>query len=274
MKRFTLLLWLCSCLVCLNAANVYVSTSGADSQDGSSWATAKFSLQAAVDVALDGDTVFVSEGLYNQAVKVKKSVNIFGGYAATTGERNPEIYHTILDGTNLNSTLLTQVSAFKDTTFFDGLILQNAHHTSAGGAVVLKAKGVLRNSTIRNCYTEGNAGGVSNGGGVVTSCVIELCEAIGTAGAVHNMGGLVENTIIRGCKGNYAAIRNESQGIVRNCLLHNNEPSNSAWPNSGGIYNPSGVVYNNTIVCNYGSQYAGIHSDNIAYNNLLWNNQS
>lgn len=274
MKRFTLLLWLCSCLVCLNAANVYVSTSGADAHDGSSWATAKLSLQAAVDVALDGDTVFVSEGVYNQAIKVKKSVNIFGGYAATTGDRNPEIYHTILDGTNLNSTLLTQVSAFKDTAFFDGLILQNAHHTSAGGAVVLKAKGVLRNSTIRNCYTEGNAGGVSNSGGTVTNCIIELCEAIGTAGAVHNMGGLVENTIIRGCKGNYAAIRNESQGIVRNCLLHNNEPSNSAWPNSGGIYNPSGVVYNNTIVCNYGSQYAGIHSDNIAYNNLLWNNQS
>lgn len=274
MKRFTLLLWFCSCFAGLNAANVYVSTSGADAHDGSSWETAKLSLQAAVDVALDGDTVFVSEGMYNQAIKVKKSVNIFGGYAATTAERNPEIYHTILDGTNLNSTLLTQVSAFKDTAFFDGLILQNAHHTSAGGAVVLKAKGVLRNSTIRNCYTEGNAGGVSNGGGVVTSCVIELCEAIGTAGAVHNMGGLVENTIIRGCKGNYAAIRNESQGIVRNCLLHNNEPSNSAWPNSGGIYNPSGVVYNNTIVCNYGSQYAGIHSDNIAYNNLLWNNQS
>ena len=60
MKRFTLLLWLCSCLVCLNAANVYVSTSGADAHDGSSWATAKLSLQAAVDVALDGDTVFVS----------------------------------------------------------------------------------------------------------------------------------------------------------------------------------------------------------------------
>ena len=274
MKRFTLLLWLCSCFAGLNAANVYVSTSGADSQDGSSWATAKLSLQAAVDVALDGDTVFVSEGMYNQAIKVKKSVNIFGGYAATTGERNPEIYHTILDGADLNSTLLTQVSAFKDTTFFDGLILQNARHTSAGGAVVLKAKGVLRNTTIRNCNTEGNAGGVSNSGGTITNCIIELCEAIGTAGAVHNMGGLVENTIIRGCKGNYAAIRNESQGIVRNCLLHNNEPSNSAWPNSGGIYNPSGVVYNNTIVCNYGSQYAGIHSDNIAYNNLLWNNQS
>lgn len=275
MKRFVFaLLWLCSCVAISNAANVYVTTTGVDAQDGLSWATAKSSIQAAVDVATDGDTVFIAEGVYNQVVKVKKSVHIFGGYVATTGERNPELYHTILDGTNLNATLLTQSSAFKDPTYFDGLILQNASHTSAGGAVVLKAKGVLRNATIRNCYTEGNAGGVSNAGGVVSCCIIELCEAIGSGGAVHNMGGVVENTIIRGCKGNYAAIRNESQGIVRNCLLHNNEPSNSAWPNSGGIYNPSGVVYNNTIVCNYGSQYAGIHSDNIAYNNLLWNNQS
>lgn len=117
-------------------------------------------------------------------------------------------------------------------------------------------------------------GGVSNDGGWITDCVIELCEAMGAGGAVRNNGGIVENTIIRGCKGNYAAIRNENKGIVRNCLLHNNEPSGSDWPNSGGIYNPSGVVYNNTLACNYGSQYAGIHSDNVAYNNLLWNNQS
>ena len=51
MKRFVFaLLWLCSCVAISNAANVYVTTTGVDAQDGLSWATAKSSIQAAVDV--------------------------------------------------------------------------------------------------------------------------------------------------------------------------------------------------------------------------------
>ncbi|MBR2936409.1 MAG: fibronectin type III domain-containing protein [Paludibacteraceae bacterium] len=274
MKHRFLLSFLLLSAISLHAANQYVSPSGDDAQDGSSWATAKQSIQSAIDAASDGDTIFVAEGTYNQSIAAKQGVHVLGGYCAATGERNPEAYSTILDGTGLEKALISQNSSFSTITYFDGLVLQNANHSSNGSAVVLKANGVLNRCSIRDCYTSGSGGAVHNSGGTVANCLIELCESMGAGGAVHNIGGLVENTIIRGCKGNYAAIRNESDGIVRNCLLHNNEPSGSSWPNSGGIYNPSGVVYNNTLVCNYGSQYAGIHSDNIAYNNLLWNNQS
>ena len=45
MKRFVFaLLWLCSCVAISNAANVYVTTTGVDAQDGLSWATAKSSI--------------------------------------------------------------------------------------------------------------------------------------------------------------------------------------------------------------------------------------
>ena len=273
MKRYlSILCFVCSAIVM--HANFYVSVSGNDEQDGSSWATAKQSIQVAIDAANDGDTVFISEGVYNQTIVLKKAIHLFGGYSSETGERNHEIYSTILDGTGLDKQLIKQNSSFSHGVYFDGLILQNANHSSNGGAAAIKGNGILNHCTIRNCYTSGSGGAVHNDGGTIANCVIELCESMGAGGAVHNIGGVVENTIIRGCKGNYAAIRNESNGIVRNCLLHNNEPSGSSWPNSGGIYNPSGVVYNNTLVCNYGSQYAGIHSDNIAYNNLLWNNHS
>ena len=273
MKRYlSILCFVCSAIVM--HANFYVSVSGNDEQDGSSWATAKQSIQVAIDAANDGDTVCISEGVYNQTIVLKKAIHLFGGYSSETGERNHEIYSTILDGTGLDKQLIKQNSSFSHGVYFDGLILQNANHSSNGGAAALKGNGILNHCTIRSCYTSGSGGAVHNDGGTIANCVIELCESMGAGGAVHNIGGIVENTIIRGCKGNYAAIRNESNGIVRNCLLHNNEPSGSAWPNSGGIYNPSGVVYHNTLVCNYGSQYAGIHSDNIAYNNLVWNNQS
>lgn len=274
MKRYVYLFCCLCALAPMFARNQFVSTVGDDTQDGLSWLTAKYTIQTAIDAAVEGDTVFVAEGVYNQSLKLKKAVHILGGYSAATGEYNTEAFLTILDGTSLNTPLVNQIAVLSQTTYVSGLVLQNANHTANGGAVVLKTNGVLTHCTIRNCYTTGSGGAVYNAKGTVTNCIIELCEALGAGGAVHNMGGVVENTIIRGCKGNYAAIRNESDGIVRNCLIHNNEPSGSAWPNSGGIYNPSGVVYNNTLVCNYGSQYAGIHSDNIAYNNLLWNNQS
>lgn len=274
MKRKALfLLFYCSTLFAFSA-NIYVTTNGDDALDGTSWKSSKFSIQAAIDASSLGDTVFIAEGIYNQSIKVKDGVHLLGGYDASTGKRNCEVHSTILDGSGLEKAIINQTSTFKNITYFDGLILQNANHSSNGGAVILKSNGILNNCTISNCYTSGSGGAVYNSKGTIANCLIELCESMGAGGAVHNLGGTVENTIIRGCKGNYAAIRNESNGVVRNCLLHNNEPSGSSWPNSGGIYNPSGVVYNNTLACNYGSQYAGIHSDNIAYNNLLWNNQS
>lgn len=274
MKRFLLVSLSSVYCMLLCAANWYVATSGNDANDGHSWQTAKFTIDQAIRTASSGDSVLVAAGTYCQTFVLKDGVHVMGGYDAITGLRDIDANPTIIDGTNLNAPLLTTKAKFAVPTYVEGLVLQNATHTSNGGAASLKENAILNRCTIRNCYTDGSGGAVHNNGGTICNSVIELCESLGAGGAVHNLGGLVENTIIRGCKGNYAAIRNESDGVVRNCLLHNNEPSGSAWPNSGGIYNPSGVVYNNTLVCNYGSQYAGIHSDNIAYSNLLWNNHS
>lgn len=274
MKRFLLLSLSSVYCMLLCATNWYVATSGDDANDGHSWKTAKFTISQAIQSAAAGDSILVAAGTYCQTFVLKDGVHVMGGYDAITGLRDIDANPTIIDGTNLNAPLLTTKAKFAVPTYVEGLVLQNATHTSNGGAASLKTNAILNRCTIRNCYTDGSGGAVHNNGGTICNSVIELCESLGAGGAVHNLGGLVENTIIRGCKGNYAAIRNESDGVVRNCLLHNNEPSGSAWPNSGGIYNPSGVVYNNTLVCNYGSQYAGIHSDNIAYNNLLWNNHS
>lgn len=48
----------------LSAATYYVSPSGSNSANGLSWETARQSIQAAVDLTVNGDTVMVTNGVY------------------------------------------------------------------------------------------------------------------------------------------------------------------------------------------------------------------
>ena len=57
------------CVACLSAGSAlatdwHVATNGNDAADGTTWATAKLTIQAAVDAAGDGDTVWASNGVY------------------------------------------------------------------------------------------------------------------------------------------------------------------------------------------------------------------
>ena len=255
-----------------NAANRYVSA-GSDG-DGLSWATAKSSIKSAVESCHTGDTVFVSSGLYNEYVSIVDGVNILGGYNADTGARDIETFETILDGTGLGKYLIVKYdSPCENPTLIEGLTLQNAEHSSDGGAAYIRANITLSKCRIKNCKGQ-NGGGVFNDGGVIKDCIIELCSSTSSGGAIRNSGGIVENCIMRGNQGKYGTIRNENGGIVRNCIIHNNSATVSGWPNSGGIYNPSGIVANCIIACNYGSQYAAIHSEGKTINTICWNNQA
>ena len=62
MRKVLILLAMASMLH-VQAANLFVRIDGDDAQDGLSWATAKSSIQLAIDAAQDGDTVKVAQGL-------------------------------------------------------------------------------------------------------------------------------------------------------------------------------------------------------------------
>jgi len=258
----------------LFAGNKYVTPTGDDAAAGDSWATALETVQTAIWAAGVGDTVFIAQGTYNQCFSISDGVNVFGGYQASTGLRDIEVFETILDGTNLGKWLVVKYDAgCTNLTVIDGITFQNAEHTSEGGCAYIRNNCVMNRCTIRNCTTTNPAGGVMiDGAGTVSNCIIELCSAGSSGGAIRNKGGLVENCIIRGNQGKYAAIRNDS-GIIRNCLIYNNWASVSGWPNSGGIYNPGGTVINCTLANNKGEGYAGIHSDRKVVNCILWGNE-
>ena len=77
MKRKALFLLFYCITLFANAANMYVTISGDDTHDGTSWESSKSSIQAAIDASSVGDTVFIAEGIYNQSIKVKDGVHVF-----------------------------------------------------------------------------------------------------------------------------------------------------------------------------------------------------
>lgn len=61
-----------ACLMAVHAraATYYVATSSNDANAGTSWALAKQTIQAAIDVAVSNDTVLVSNGVYGTGGRV------------------------------------------------------------------------------------------------------------------------------------------------------------------------------------------------------------
>ncbi len=279
MKRHLLLWTLCTAVLCASASNRYVTPNGDAGNDGKSWAAPQADIQNAMWSIGPNDTLFIAEGVYNQAFSINDGATVMGGYNAETGERDISLYETIIDGTDKGKWIIVKYDNAPDNhTVIDGLTLRNANHSNEGGAVFLRGNMEIRNCRISDCHGS-NGGGIHVEQGsatvqaVISNCIIEFCSATSSGGAINNKGGLIENCIIRGCEGKYGAIRNEANGIVRNCVLYNNSASVSGWPNSGGIYN-KGEVINCTLCNNWGSQYAGIHSEGNVYNTVLWGNKA
>ena len=279
MKRFLFLLTLSMAVLCASASNRYISPTGNDG-DGKSWANAKTTIAGGIwDVGV-GDTMFIAEGVYNEAISAQSGCTYMGGYNAETGERDLELYETILDGTGRTSWLLVKYDAPPaDPIMIDGIVFQNARHGEWGAAAVyMRGNMTVQNCHFRDCESGSNAGAIWMEQGnatnppVVRNCLIENCVCTGAesgvGGIYNNEGtGIIENCIVRGCKGSIGGIRNNG-GVVQNCVLYNNHSTYN-----GCIYG-AGSFFNNTICNNFGDRYAGSRTTGRVTNCVFWGNTS
>ena len=282
MKRIFFVLTLCTAALCTSAANHYVSqATGNDSNNGLSWSSPMKTITKGFNACTDGDTLFIAEGTYNERVTIKagKYVSMIGGYSSDGSMRDPELFETILEGKDLNKILIKAEAEPTIPLVFDGMTLQNVEYSSSGSAFYVRGNMTVNNCIIRNCTSMSSGGAIyvsisdKTKPAAITNCLIELCSANSGGGAIRNGGATIENCIIRGCTGMYGSVVMDG-GTIKNCVLYNNSALEGSWPNSGGIYNPGGTVINCTLVNNWGTQYAGIHSDNAVYNTVCWGNQA
>ena len=84
--------------------DIYVTTNGSDTADGLTWATAKRTIQAAVDIAGVGKTVWVSNGVYDTGgglVRQEDPTRVCMTYGITLRSVNGAARTTIVGGSGM-----------------------------------------------------------------------------------------------------------------------------------------------------------------------------
>ena len=250
----------------------YVTTNGTGS--GTSWADATNSIQDAIDASSAGDTVLVSNGVYNTGgvTNYPASRHLTNRVAISKAiifrSANNDPANTIIEGAwdpdTTNGPMSVRCVFIAAGAEMIGFTLRNGStlakpsavsYDDAGGGVLFET--TTTPITISNCVFEGNAAGQNGGGGApwgVISTNVTLYDCTFSNNIASTGGG------IRG-------------GILRHCTVVNNSSSG----NGGGVYELS-TAYYCTIANNsnssgdgagviYGTLYNCIVSNNTAYQN-------
>lgn len=224
--------------------SLFVATDGDDADDGLSWATAKQTIQAALDSAEDGMEILVASGVYN-----------------TGSAPSPS-------GTLLNRIAITKAVKVRSVAGPDETIIQGsgtaAYNTEDAIRCVFMNNGVLDGFTIEGgATTTGSSEYQRGGGGVcieapaegtcVINCIIRNNRAVtggGITGGRSNRGRarvvdciITNNQATYGGGGAYGA-------VFERCLFSHNEANDG-----GGCYEPHSV-YNSLITANSANRYA------------------
>lgn len=199
-------------------------------------------LQAAIDAAEAGTTVYVQAGTYFGNFTMKEGVNVSGGWNESFTAQTD--YATILDA-KANGRVLHQAAAFTTLTVWSNLTIQNGKFTAqqtdkAGSGVFLCDKGQVKHCLIQNNLFDATSGEASGGGvyenGYTTSVLVDDCIIRGNT-ASHGGG-------VRIC------------GVIQNSIIENNTTTINAC---GGVQlHYGGAMYNCIVRGNTGKDTGGV----------------
>ena len=228
----------------------YVSPFGANIPPYLTWEDAAQNIQAAIDVALPGERVLVTNGLYN--VGERPVHNMPNRIVITPGVRvhsvnGPEV--TFIEGRGPIGSMAMRCAYLDDQSLLAGFTLINGHTFDdfdllhRGGGAYCEPSAVVSNCVIKNCVAQ-RAGGVY-GGRVFRTKI--------TDNAATETGGGAIDSVLNNC----LLTRNAALevGAAENCLLINcTVVENGSQGTVGGTNISAGVrncdVNNSVVVLN------------------------
>lgn len=210
------------------------------------WSTAATNIQDAVDAAVDGDQILVTNGVYSTGGTViygQETNRVALTNAIMLLSVNGPQATTIAGGTQTRCVYVGSNAVMSGFTLTNGFARTSgdAIKEMSGGGVWCEAGGVVTNCVIRN---NSAPNGSTGGGGGVYGGMLYNCALIGNYGL---LGGGARSSSLWNCSltGNSSADGGASfQSTLRNCLVSNN----SSTPAGGGT--AFGTNYNCTITSN------------------------
>lgn len=242
------------------AADHYVSLNGTNNPPYTNWPDAATSIQPAVTVATNGETVWVSNGTYtiSSTIVITNGINVIG----TGGV-------TIVDGNYARQCF----SISHSNAVLDGFTITRGYYTADGGGVIVVQgnvqnciisnnnapkgggiaiyNGLVRNSTISyNLATNsssGYGGGIYARTGLVDSCTIYSNSALRGGGIYFNNYSTAINCRLYGNMAtNFGGGAQMLDGVLTLCFISNNV----AYDSGGGVsfyYSQTPLITNCTL---------------------------
>jgi len=215
-------------------------------------------IQGAIDAALAGDSIIVSEGTYAENIN-------FHGKNITLASTDPGnwsvVAQTIIQGDGTHS-----VVAFAGT---EGVTCSLTGFTITGGDntfTTIGGGGIFGNgstATISCCTITGNAarygGGLGSCNGLIDSCLIKGNTATDYGGGLAGCHGTISNCLVVENTANvYGGGFNNCDGDIINCTVARNVALDDDEPSQcgGGLNMCDGTVTNSIIWLNTGWQVA------------------
>ncbi|MBK7629407.1 MAG: hypothetical protein IPJ23_01550 [Ignavibacteriales bacterium] len=122
----------------------YVSKTGTSTPPYTSWQTAADSIQKCISICVDGDTIYVANGIYKENLVINTTISLIGS----------SMDSTVIDGTGLTTITIHIIPSGVGGTIENFKILGKGFNL---GAVILTEKSLL----IKNCRLLNDQRGIS-----------------------------------------------------------------------------------------------------------------
>lgn len=267
--RLALLIGLGALLPEAQATIIHVSKTGADTNDGQTWATAKQTVAGGIAGTVHGDQIWVSAGTYVEAIWIGDAIELYGGFAGTESaltERDWSANVTIIDGKETVIPVNMEVP-FASGARLDGLTVRCGGQTSFGRAIsCFNCSPIIANCTITSSIQSYGAGIYCyNGSPTITNCTITNLGGDPGAGIISsNASPTIRNCTITN---NFSAARGggiyciDSSPTILNCVIAGNAAASAT---GGAIYceNSAPVIANCNLLANNATSGGGIYCKN------------